>query len=93
LIFSTCSHEEILTLPRLKVPALLRKTLTCTNPTKSMLSTVRDCEGNIKRYRSSAMSQRWLAAVLLHYEKGIRRIKGYLGIAGVMATNEQILQQ
>ena len=87
------AFEEILTLHRLKVPALLRKTLTCTNPIESMFSTVRDCEGNIKRYRSSAMSQRWLATVLLHCEKGFRRVKGYLGIAEVMATIEQIQQE
>jgi hypothetical protein len=33
-----------------------------------MFSTVRDCEMNIKRYRDSAMRQRWLEAVLLHCE-------------------------
>jgi len=85
--------EEILTLHRLKIPALLRKTLTCTNPIESMFSTVRDCEGNIKRYRNSAMSQRWLATVLLHCEKGFRRVKGYLGIAEVVATIEQIQEE
>ena len=37
--------EEILTLHRLKAPALLRKTLHSTNPIESMFSTVRDCEG------------------------------------------------
>jgi hypothetical protein len=25
-----------------------------------MFSTVRDCEGNIKRYRGTGMAQRWL---------------------------------
>ena len=50
------AFEDILTLHRLKVSGLLRKTLTCTNPIESMFSTVRDCEGNIKRYRNSAMS-------------------------------------
>jgi transposase-like protein len=87
------AFEDILTLHRLKVPALLRKTLTCTNPIESMFSTVRDCEGNIKRYRNSAMSQRWLATVLLHCEKGFRRVKGYLGIAGVIATIEQMHEE
>jgi transposase-like protein len=85
--------EEILTLHRLKVPGLLRKTLTSTNPIESMFSTVRDCEGNIKRYRNSAMSQRWLATVLLHCEKGFRRVKGYLSIAEVMATIEQMQEE
>ena len=87
------AFEDILTLHRLKVPGLLRKTLTCTNPIESMFSTVRDCEGNIKRYRNSAMSQRWLATVLLHCEKGFRRVKGYLGIAEVITTIEQIQEE
>ena len=76
--------EEILTLHRLKVLALLRKTLHSTNPIESMFSTVRDCEGNIKRYRGSRMSQRWLAAVCLHCEKGFKRVKGYRGIKEVV---------
>jgi transposase-like protein len=87
------AFEDILTLHRLKVSGLLRKTLTCTNPIESMFSTVRDCEGNIKRYRNSAMSQRWLATVLLHCEKGFRRVKGYLGISEVIATIEQIQEE
>jgi len=68
--------EELLTLHRLKVPALLRKTLQSTNPIESLFATVRHTEGNIKRYRSSTMMQRWLASVLLYGEKGFRRIKG-----------------
>jgi len=80
--------EEILTLHRLKVPALLRKTLHSTNPIESMFATVRDCEGNIKRYRGSKMSQRWLAAVCLHCEKGFRRVKGFAAIPQVMAAIE-----
>ena len=87
------AFEDILTLHRLKVPGLLRKTLTCTNPIESMFSTVRDCEGNIKRYRNSAMSQRWLATVLLHCEKGLRRVKGYLGIPEVIETIEQTQEE
>jgi putative transposase len=87
------AFEDILTLHRLKVPGLLRKTLTCTNAIESMFSTVRDCEGNIKRYRSSTMSQRWLATVLLHCEKGFRRVKGYLGIPEVIAMIEQIQEE
>lgn len=80
--------EEILTLHRLKVPALLRKTLHSTNPIESMFSTVRDCEGNIKRYRGSRMSQRWLATVCLHCEKGFKRVKGYKDINEVVRRIE-----
>ena len=78
--------EEILTLHRLKVPALLRKTLTSTNPIENMFSRVRDCEGNLKRYRGSAMSQRWLASIPLHCEQGFHRIKGYAALAGLIAS-------
>lgn len=80
------AFEELLTLHRLQVPALLRKTLHSTNPIESLFSTVRDCESNIKHYRSSKMRQRWLAAVLLHCEKGFKRVKGHASIAGVLAA-------
>ena len=82
------AFEELLTLHRLKVPGLLRKTLWTTNPIESMFSTVRDCERNVKRYRGSKMTQRWLAAVLLHCEEGFKRIKGYTDITTVMAAIE-----
>lgn len=82
------AFEEMLTLHRLKIPGLLRKTLHSTNPIESMFSTVRDAEGNIKRYRNSSMMQRWLAAVLLHAEKGFRRIKGYASISEVLKSIE-----
>lgn len=78
--------EEILTLHRLKVPALLRKTLHSTNPIESMFSMVRDCEGNIKRYRTSKMRQRWLGAVLLHCERRFKRVKGYASIKAIVAA-------
>ncbi len=80
--------EEILTLHRLKVPALLRKSLHSTNPIESMFSMVRDAEGNIKRYRNSSMMQRWLASVLLYCEKRFRRVNGYALIPEVIRNIE-----
>ena len=82
--------EEILTLHRLEVPALLRKTLHSTNPIESMFATVRDCEGNIKRYRGTGMAQRWLAAVCLHGEQGFRKVPGYRSIASVVKKIEAV---
>jgi len=87
------AFEEVLTLHKLKVPALLRKTLHSTNPIESMFSMVRDCEGNIKRYRTSKMRQRWLAAVLLYCEQRFRRIKGYESIKAVVAEIESIQKE
>jgi len=81
--------EEILTVHRLHVPLELRKTLSSTNPIENMFSTVRDCEVNIKRYRGSTMSQRWLASVILYCEQGFRRIKGYGQIAALIERIER----
>jgi len=81
--------EELLTLHRLKVPKALRTSLYTTNPIESMFSGVRDCEGNIKRYRKG-MHQRWLATVLLHCEQGFRRVRGFRQIKSVL---EEITRQ
>ena len=54
------ASEEVLTLHRLKVPALLSKTLHSTNPIESIFATVRECKGHIKRSRGGEMSERWL---------------------------------
>jgi len=80
--------NELLTLHRLKVPALLRKTLHSTNPIESLFSRVRSCEKNIKRYRNSKMAQRWLASVLLYGEKSFRTVKGHEQIKAVLANIE-----
>ena len=82
------AFEELLTVHRLKVPALLRKTLLSTNPIESMFSLVRHSEQNIKRTRGSAMLKRWLGTVLLYCEQQFKRVKGFAGIAQVMATIE-----
>ena len=78
--------EEVLKLHKLKVPALLCNSLHSTNPIESMFSMVRSCEHNIKRYRSSKMRQRWLAAVLLHCEQQFKRVKGYASFDEVVAA-------
>ena len=82
------AFEELLTLHRLKVPVLLRKTLMSINPIESMFSLVRHSERNITRARGSAMLQRWLGTVLLYCEHQFKRVKGFAGIAQVLATNE-----
>lgn len=82
------AFEELLTVHRLKVPALLRKTLLSTNPIESMFSLVRHSERNIKRSRGSAMLQRWLGTVLLYCEQQFNRVKGFARIPQVMAAIE-----
>ena len=84
------AFEELLTVHRLKVPVLLRKTLLSTNPIESLFSLVRHSERNIKRSRGSAMLQRWLGTVLLYCEQQFNRVKGFAGIAQVMVTIEEV---
>jgi transposase-like protein len=82
------AFEELLTVYRLKVPALLRKTRLSTNRIESMFSLVQHSERNIKRSRGSAMRQRWLGMVWLDCKQQFNRVKGFAGIPQVMATIE-----
>jgi transposase-like protein len=83
------AFNELLTLHRLKAPALLRKTLYSTNPIESLFSRVRHCERNIKRYRNSSMRQRWLGSVLLYAEKSFRAVKGHEEIQQLLKNIEE----
>lgn len=74
--------EETLTVHRLGVGGLLRRTLSSTNPIESCLSTVERVARNVKRWREGDQSLRWTATGLLEAERRFNRIKGYrqLGI-------------
>lgn len=85
--------EEILTVHRLQVPQLLRKTLHSTNPIEANFSQVRRAERNLLRYRGSKMSRRWLGSCLLYAETQFRRIKGYESITEVMKNIERVHQE
>jgi transposase-like protein len=69
--------EETLTVHRLGVAALLRKTLASTNPIESCLSTVERIAHRVKRWRAGNHALRWTATGLLEAEKKFRRVKGY----------------
>jgi putative transposase len=69
--------EETLTVHRLKLPGLLRQTLSSTNAMESANSA---CMGIIRRvcnFKNGAMTLRYAAAGFLEAERGFRRIKGY----------------
>ena len=75
--------QELLTVHRLEVPPLLRKTLHSTNPIESIFSQAGRRLGRITRMRKGAMAQRWLATALLEGEKRFKTVKGYLSIGQV----------
>ena len=69
--------EETLTVVRLGVPELLRRTLATTNPIESAFSVAENVTGRVKRWRDGDMRQRWCTAGLLRAESKFRRVKGH----------------
>ena len=68
---------EILTLHRLGITGILRKSLCTTNCIESLFSAARYYTRNVKRWRNEEQMERWLAAGLLEAEKKLRRLPGY----------------
>jgi transposase-like protein len=68
--------EETLTLHRLGLPEILRKSLASTNVIESAFSVVRARASRVKRWRSGQVA-RWAAAGLAFAEKRMKRIRGY----------------
>lgn len=81
--------EETLTLHKLGVTGLLRKTLSTTNPIESCFSVTRTITGRVKRWRGGDMLQRWAVASLLRAERKFKRVKGYREIPKLIAVLEQ----
>ncbi len=69
--------DETLTLHRLGVRPLLRRSLATTNIIESCLSTVRHVARNVKRWQGGDHIARWTATGLLEAEKKFRKVKGY----------------
>lgn len=69
--------EETLTLHRLGVGALLRRSLSSTNLIESCLSTVRHVARNVKRWQGGDHIARWAAAGLVEAESKFRKVRGY----------------
>jgi putative transposase len=68
--------EETLTVVRLGVSAVLRRTLATTNPIESALSVTRRVTARVTRWRDGDMRKRWCAAGLLRAEAKFRRVEG-----------------
>lgn len=84
------AFEETLTLHRLGVPPVLRKSIMSTNPIESCFSGVRDLCKNVRRWRDMAMVRRWAGTGLLAIEKKFRRIRGYKSMS-VLVTKIRTL--
>ena len=69
--------EQTLTVHRLGLDDLLRRTLATTNPIESAFSVVDRVCGRVKRWRRGDHRERWVGASLWLMEKHFWRLKGY----------------
>ena len=69
--------EETLTVHKLRVPELLRKSLSSTNLIESAFSVAEDLCRRVKRWREGDHRERWAGSALLLAESKFRRLKGY----------------
>ena len=80
--------EETLTVVKLSVPGVLRRSLATTNPIESALSVTRGVTARVTRWRDGDMRKRWCVAGLLRAESKFRRIKGHRAMPSLMKALE-----
>jgi len=83
--------EETLTVIRLGVPELLRRTLATTNPIESAFSVAQNVTRRVKCWREGDMRQRWCVAGLLRAESKFRRVKGYRHMSHLLKALDRIV--
>jgi putative transposase len=83
--------EETLTVVRLNVPEMLRKTLATTNPIESAFSVAQNVTARVKRWRDGDMRQRWCTAGLLRAESKFHRVKGHRYMPQLLKALDRIL--
>ena len=83
--------EETLTVVRLGVPELLRRTLATTNPIESAFSVAENVTRRVKCWREGDMRQRWCIAGLMRAESKFRRIKGHGHMAQLLKALDRLV--
>jgi transposase-like protein len=82
--------EETLTVLRLKVPELLRKTLATTNSIESAFDVCRTVTRRVKRWREGDVRHRWCVACLLKAEERFRRVKAHMEIPALLRSLDRL---
>ena len=85
--------EETLTLHRLSLPDVLRKSFASTNLIESTFSQGKNVMRNVKRWRDGKQIQRWTATALLEAEKRFRKVRGYRSMSVLVAALENLWKQ
>ena len=84
--------EETLTVVKLGVPGVLRRSLATTNPIESALSVTRRVTARVTRWRDGDMRKRWCVAGLLRAESKFRRVKGHRVMPALLKALEEIVR-
>lgn len=84
--------EETLTVHRLKIPGLLRQTLSNTNAMESANSVAASVIKRVKHWNDGEQILRYAAAGFLEAEKSFRRVKGYRQIPLLVSSIEKELE-
>jgi putative transposase len=85
--------EETLTVVKLGVPGVLRRTLSTTNPIESALSVTRRVTARVTRWRDGDMRRRWCVAGLLRAESKFRRVKGHRHMPTLLNALESLVRE
>jgi len=83
--------EETLTVVRLGVPELLRKTLSTTNPIESAFSVAESVTRRVKRWRDGNMRERWCVAGLVDAESRFNRVKGHKHLPQLLTALDRLV--
>jgi transposase-like protein len=83
--------EETLTVVRLGIPELLRRTLATTNPIESAFSVAQNVTRRVKCWREGDMRQRWCVAGLMRAESKFRRVKGYRHMSQLLKALDRLV--
>ena len=80
--------EETLTIHKLGLPDLLRKSLSSTNIIESTYSRYRHVTHNVKRWKNVEQKMRWAATALLEAERSFSKLRGFRSMAVLAAALE-----
>lgn len=78
--------EETLTVHKLRVPELLRKSLASTNIIESAFSVAEELCRRVKRWREGDHRERWAGSALLLAESKFRRVRGHKEIPALLTA-------
>jgi transposase-like protein len=82
--------EDTLTLQGLGIEGSLYRTLRSTNTIENLNGSIATYTRNVKRWQGGSMILRWASAAVLDASKRFRRIRGYRGLAHLIAALESI---